>query len=417
MALNINSNFSAISSGALSAMKTHQSAMGTSITRISTGSRLNSAKDGAASFVSAKKIQTDADGYNALYNNVQNGATSLNVAEKGVSSILDTLRSMRELALDYSNLSSSAQGDDEGSALQNQFSALQSALSSLTSVEYKGDKLLSDAQSFDFETTLDGSVDKKFSAKVGTNALQNENGVVVGSYNSSTSAVSINGTAYYISDTNKLYASGFRVGTYTASSASKLATFTLESSVKKVTYTLNTTSDGKLTNTSLSGVTFKYGGNNAATSVKVGNITFKVSDTGELKSGKIIGGTLSGNTLVINSTETISANSSKYNVKWNAINSFLTSLSINNASEIKSAITKVSQEEAKIGGGLAALDYISASLQNITNAQYEAYEAISDADMATEMTKYVKNNIYAQAAQAMIAQANQSMASVLNLLQ
>jgi flagellin len=42
---------------------------------------------------------------------------------------------------------------------------------------------------------------------------------------------------------------------------------------------------------------------------------------------------------------------------------------------------------------------------------------IRDADMAKEMTAYTKSNILAQAAQSMLAQANQNSSSVLSLLQ
>ena len=46
-----------------------------------------------------------------------------------------------------------------------------------------------------------------------------------------------------------------------------------------------------------------------------------------------------------------------------------------------------------------------------------AESAIRDADMAKEMTEYTKNNVLLQAAQAMLAQANQNGFAVLSLLQ
>ena len=67
--------------------------------------------------------------------------------------------------------------------------------------------------------------------------------------------------------------------------------------------------------------------------------------------------------------------------------------------------------------GLEAADYASTFLQNMAGAADAAYSAITDTDIALEMTKYVKANVNSQAAQAMVAQANQSMASILNLLQ
>ena len=43
--------------------------------------------------------------------------------------------------------------------------------------------------------------------------------------------------------------------------------------------------------------------------------------------------------------------------------------------------------------------------------------SITDADMAKEMTEYTKRNIMAQAAQAMLAQANSNAANVLSFFQ
>ena len=66
---------------------------------------------------------------------------------------------------------------------------------------------------------------------------------------------------------------------------------------------------------------------------------------------------------------------------------------------------------------LEAADYASTFMQNMAGAADAAYSAITDTDIALEMTKYVKANINSQAAQAMVSQANQSMATILNLLQ
>ena len=50
--------------------------------------------------------------------------------------------------------------------------------------------------------------------------------------------------------------------------------------------------------------------------------------------------------------------------------------------------------------------------ENVTASE----STIRDADMAKEMTEYTKNNVLMQAAQSMLAQANQSSSNVLSLL-
>ena len=85
--------------------------------------------------------------------------------------------------------------------------------------------------------------------------------------------------------------------------------------------------------------------------------------------------------------------------------------------KLTSAINNIAKEQANIGAALEAMNYSSDFLSTMATAQDNAYASITDADMAQEMTTYVRNNVLSQAAQAMISQANQSMAQVLNLLQ
>lgn len=83
---------------------------------------------------------------------------------------------------------------------------------------------------------------------------------------------------------------------------------------------------------------------------------------------------------------------------------------------IESAIQKVSSERSKLGAYQNRLEHTIANLgtssENLTSAQ----SRIADVDMAKEMSTFSKNNILSQAAQAMLAQANQQPQQVLQLL-
>ena len=85
--------------------------------------------------------------------------------------------------------------------------------------------------------------------------------------------------------------------------------------------------------------------------------------------------------------------------------------------KITSAIKIVSKERSKLGAIQNRLDYTINNLQNYSENLTSAESNIRDTDMATEMVNYSKNNILQQAAQSMLAQANQSNQSVLSLLQ
>lgn len=94
--------------------------------------------------------------------------------------------------------------------------------------------------------------------------------------------------------------------------------------------------------------------------------------------------------------------------------------SISGVSGPSGATSKISALATDLGTAYAQLeaaDYASTFMQNMAGAADAAYSAITDTDIALEMTKYVKANINSQAAQAMVSQANQSMATILNLLQ
>lgn len=84
--------------------------------------------------------------------------------------------------------------------------------------------------------------------------------------------------------------------------------------------------------------------------------------------------------------------------------------------KINDAITKVSEERAKLGAYQNRLEHTIANLGTSSENLTSSESRIRDVDMAKEMSEYSKNNILSQAAQAMLAQANQQPQSVLQLL-
>lgn len=89
----------------------------------------------------------------------------------------------------------------------------------------------------------------------------------------------------------------------------------------------------------------------------------------------------------------------------------------NSIATIKSAINTVSGTRADLGAIQNRLEYTVNNLATTTENLTSAESRIRDTDMAKEMMAYTKNNVLSQAAQAMLAQANQQPQSVLQLLQ
>ncbi|WP_020619540.1 flagellin [Paenibacillus daejeonensis] len=84
--------------------------------------------------------------------------------------------------------------------------------------------------------------------------------------------------------------------------------------------------------------------------------------------------------------------------------------------QLDKAITSVSSERSKMGAVQNRLEHTINNLQTASENLTAAESRIRDVDMAKEMMDFTKNNILSQAAQAMLAQANQQPQGVLQLL-
>ena len=85
--------------------------------------------------------------------------------------------------------------------------------------------------------------------------------------------------------------------------------------------------------------------------------------------------------------------------------------------KIRTAINTVSSTRGDLGAIQNRLEHTINNLGVTTENMTAAESRIRDTDMAQEMMSYTKNNILVQAAQAMLAQANQLPQGVLQLLQ
>ena len=91
--------------------------------------------------------------------------------------------------------------------------------------------------------------------------------------------------------------------------------------------------------------------------------------------------------------------------------------SANEAIEVlKSAVNQVSEYRATLGAKQNRLEHTINNLKVNNENTTSAESRIRDTDMAKEISAYTKNNILNQAAQSMLAQANQSPQGVLSLL-
>jgi flagellin len=145
--MSINSNI--MSMNAQRNASVTQDAMGTALQRLSSGLRVNSAKDDAAGMAIAERMNTQVRGMNMAVRNANDGISLAQVAEGGLSSMTEMLQRMRELSVQSINSTNQA-GDI--SALNEEYVQLRGELArTVTSVQFNGTSLFNNASNFDFQ--------------------------------------------------------------------------------------------------------------------------------------------------------------------------------------------------------------------------------------------------------------------------
>ncbi len=108
---------------------------------------------------------------------------------------------------------------------------------------------------------------------------------------------------------------------------------------------------------------------------------------------------------------------SKFNVMTKAMRERLLGNSKGANGILDRGLEYLTNANALVGAQINRLEYSHANLTTSIENTIASESTIRDADMAKEMTEYTKNNVLAQAAQSMLAQANQNGSQVLGLLQ
>ncbi len=125
------------------------SSMATALQRLSSGMRVNSAKDDAAGMAIAERMNAQVRGMSVAMRNANDAISLAQTAEGALGKISDLLQRMRELALQSANATNS--GSDR-SALQNEFNQLQSEIDrTAQTTRFNGNAILTQTTAFEFQ--------------------------------------------------------------------------------------------------------------------------------------------------------------------------------------------------------------------------------------------------------------------------
>jgi flagellin len=171
MGTTINTNV--VSLNAQRNLAASQSSLSTSMARLSSGLRVNSAKDDAAGLAIAERMNTQVKGMNVAIRNAGDAISLSQTAEGALGKVADSLQRMRELAVQSTNATNTA-GDR--SNLDAEFQQLNSEITRvLTGTKFNGTSLLNTAGTLDFQVGANNAATDKIS--VSTTNLTTGTGV------------------------------------------------------------------------------------------------------------------------------------------------------------------------------------------------------------------------------------------------
>src|SRR5471030_2643122 len=162
MPLTINTNIASLN--AQRNLNASQGSLSTSMQRLSSGLRVNSAKDDAAGLAIAERMNAQVRGMNVAVRNANDGISMSQTAEGALAQVSNSLQRMRELAVQARNSTNSSSDKD---SLNKEFTQLQAEISRvLGGTAFNGKKILgADATTLDFQVGANTTADDTVSIK------------------------------------------------------------------------------------------------------------------------------------------------------------------------------------------------------------------------------------------------------------
>lgn len=377
-----------------------------SMEKLSSGLRINRAGDDAAGLSISEKMRAQIRGLNQASRNAQDGISMIQTAEGALQETEAILQRMRELSV---QASSETLETEDRTAIGTELKELATEIDRIAdNTEFNGKTLLNgDLAGAQLDTTGD---------------------IVVGTALTTTAAAAV----------TTLDVSGAEAGdtykfTASATAGNIILTRGSDSVSQEITLDATIGADGVMNlNFDELGVSLTISGAAAKTAADIRTDLAAAGGTGTIT-------TMAGSSSALiqigsNSNQTLSVafgdmNTDKLgtNPGTSDLNALITSVAadaiVDSATkantlidELDKAIEQVSTQRSKFGAYQNRLEHSIKNLDTSAENLQAAESRIRDVDMAKEMMEFTKNNILQQAAQAMLAQANQAPQGVLQLL-
>ena len=379
--MRINYNVSAMLAN--NALANNDSLLAKSLQRLSSGLKINSAKDGPAGLAMAKRMNAQIEGVSVASQNASDGVSIIEIADGALTEVSDMLQRMNELAVKASN---GILSDDDRKIIQDEVAQLKEEIERVSeTTEFNGQKLLNG----------------EFSYKGYMNEVGVEKGVVVNSYSGDVPVKN------YTIDELKL--------TKTTIDGKDIYAVDYDSFIQGEGFPANTeveNRDGLITFKADGGFELTIDVTEAAFQggqLSLKDVSMDIMGIGAMRlqvganEGQILEVDIPAISLQNMEIETLDV-STEEGAK-DAID------------RIDVAIKYVSGVRGKLGAYQNRLESTINSLDVTSENMTAAYSRIMDVDMATEMTQYTTSQVLTQAGTSMLAQANERPSQVLQLLQ
>ncbi|WP_314418156.1 FliC/FljB family flagellin [Pseudescherichia vulneris] len=356
-----------------------QSSLGTAIERLSSGLRINSAKDDAAGQAIANRFTSNINGLGVAARNANDGISLAQTAEGALSEINNNLQRVRDLTVQAQNSSNSASDID---SIQSEVNQRMEEINRVTKqTDFNGIKVLDNRTAgntnYDFQV---GSKDgEQISIAISSSAGWNL--ATAGTNNTSSETIN----TYKFTTTDALKTAKDDVTT------KKTA---LETAQKAVDTAANPTAKTAAETTR----------DTAKTALTASQTTYDTA----LKASTTANEAVNGN------ARTVAAEG--FDVLKGKVSSTGTTTGSTPLADIDEAIKSVDSQRSLLGASQNRFESTITNLNNTVSNLSSARSRIQDSDYATEVSNMSRAQILQQAGSSVLAQANQVPQTMLSLL-
>lgn len=401
-----------------------QSSLGTAIERLSSGLRINSAKDDAAGQAISNRFTANIKGLTQASRNANDGISLAQTTEGALNEVNDNLQNIRRLTVQAQNGSNS---DSDLQSIQDEITQRLSEIDRISKqTDFNGVKVLSGSSDkltiqvgANDNETIDIDLKKIDASTLKLDTFNVSNGIDVGTQvGAAVTTVPKMVAPTIAADTNSGTKKTSDGNLYT-NAAGDTFVKTTDGNFFDATVTGGNVawdSSATLSNDPLGATVTKQvaNGTNNVTGLSGGESLMKFTDSKGVAGYVVKGSGTDANGAVIDTYTTATVDASGAVTKGKALST--TPKTADPLAALDSALSQVDSLRSSLGAVQNRFDSVINNLNSTVNNLTASQSRIQDADYATEVSNMSRANILQQAGTSVLAQANQSTQNVLTLL-